>query len=72
MSELKPCPFCGSSKVEIRKNKYWTGGDYITINVTLTHWCNYPECLYKYSIILSGSTEERVTKMWNTRAGDNV
>lgn len=56
MTELKPCPFCGSTSVEIRFDE---------------RDCSYIQCLICDALVSTGvfeSSYEDIVKLWNSRS----
>lgn len=66
MSELLPCPFCGSNKVEVRDSKFWTGMRYSILSTSLTHICD-KEKRWPIVITTTGKTIEEAIEKWNKR-----
>lgn len=58
MTELKPCPFCGSKKIRI-----WTCNETISDSA----WCQCESCLVSTS---EEDTDEEAIEAWNRRAID--
>lgn len=54
--KLKPCPFCGYSRIEI----LCTGGESVAL------FCNAKNCRVNPSV--SADTEAEATRAWNRRA----
>lgn len=66
-SELKPCPFCGSTHIEIEKTQMC---EYEKANIESDgYWydCFCNNCLAGTSDFI---TQEDAEKAWNTRAKD--
>ena len=67
MTELKPCPFCGRSFLEVghvfNPDAFWDGGllgeDYYRIS------CGY--C----NLVMKWDTEREAIEAWNRRANDD-
>lgn len=55
MSELKPCPFCGSSQLHMHDDGY-------------IKWVECEDCLAEGPVIVG--SEESATDIWNTRQGE--
>lgn len=60
MSDLKPCPFCGSAG-EIEHKKY--------LNTWIVQ-CSNQTCFASYMIGWDYDTEEEAVEGWNRRAED--
>ena len=58
MNELKPCPFCGSEKINI-----WNCND-----KSDSAWCQCESCLASTSV---EETEEEAIEAWNRRVTDD-
>ena len=63
MSELKPCPFCGSQEVELRRGMMWNGAVHCKN-------CSADVVFYAVRLIAEGDRDWQtaVTKGWNRRA----
>lgn len=66
---LLPCPFCGGSNTQIKKNEAWMGGlrPSQLLSVEVRHWCEQWDKLSSRCISLIGETEDSAVKRWNTR-----
>lgn len=60
MSELLPCPFCGSSNVDISKNT--SSGEW-----HVSTCCGTSDGVYHHAFVMAGSRGEAI-KAWNTRS----
>ena len=60
MTELKPCPFCGSTNVEIRR-KTWNGDEYFYIH------CENCEMDCRKSDWANGFDKSNIEEQWNRR-----
>lgn len=61
MTELKPCPFCGSPA---KVGKYIDG----TAIVHCSKWERNNSC--EHLVGIGGRTVEEAVKLWNTRKGE--
>lgn len=63
MSELKPCPFCGSQEVELRLGMMWNGAVHCNN-------CSADVVFDAVRLIFEGDRDWQttVTKGWNRRA----
>lgn len=63
MSELKPCPFCGSTNVELRKGMFWNGAVHCND-------CSADVVFGAFELIAKGDYDWQtaVTDGWNRRA----
>jgi Lar family restriction alleviation protein len=59
MSELKPCPFCGSKDIMIEES--------LLLVIEQHFWCTCGECLASTK---EGTTEKEAINIWNTRVGE--
>ena len=57
MSDLKPCPFCGSKRVEIRR--FWFHPDDLLKHCVYCPDCDSPSC--------DSDTAEEAASKWNRR-----
>jgi hypothetical protein len=75
MSELKPCPFCGGTDINMRAiNGTWNGGlsPQRIARVEIRHTCPHPGpgILGVASICIVRNAEAEVIVAWNHRAGE--
>ncbi len=65
-TELKPCPFCGSSNIELYKYNYWR---------IHCRDCGTEMSLLHYTPsgheVRQEHLEEAIVKVWNRRSGDD-
>jgi hypothetical protein len=69
--ELKPCPFCGGTKTEVRENgRIWRGvkGYSDPVSISIWHWCAGPAGQPNRGIERVGRDMESAIASWNTRA----
>lgn len=60
MDEMKPCPFCGSSQIEVRRIKdRWSCG------------CATTDCLCQWWHIRQFNSKEQAIAVWNRRNIEN-
>lgn len=75
MNELKPCPFCGGNVIgfEWSDDDYWEEGELhdedAFCDVKVDH---KKDCILKLGEfnLWAAHTEEKVAKLWNTRANE--
>ena len=65
MTDVKPCPFCGSSEFEIRERVMEGKKGY---PVTLLHWCYHDRAHANKPIERVGNTREEAIAAWTKRA----
>ncbi len=65
ITDIKPCPFCGSSEIKLDENTMWTGRRYQTLSYFLHHRCT--DQFKSILITVKAKTKEETIELWNKR-----
>ena len=65
--DLKPCPFCGSTKLFISEEDYDGGVPALDGTTYFSVWCSKCSALVASS---NDDTEQKAIEHWNTRKGE--